>query len=103
MMLQTNEKLVTLVRTVLNKHDPESLLQMGCPADEYEPEIRDISESLYPSISVDDAWLVVCITLHWYFGHHDRPVLYSNKHREIAAEIVAGLPDVYVADKGVST
>jgi hypothetical protein len=91
-------KLKALVTKVINKHDPEQLLKVGCPADEYEPEIDDIAASLRPSMDVHDVWLIVCNTLHWYFGDHATPVLYWPKHREMAVDIVAGIPDVDLED-----
>jgi hypothetical protein len=47
------------VREVLNKHDPECLLELGAPADEYDPEAREFvrllarGEEIKPAAVVD--------------------------------------------------
>jgi hypothetical protein len=30
------------VREVINRHDPEGLIEIGAPADEYDPEVADL-------------------------------------------------------------
>lgn len=35
-----------IVQTVVNEHDPLRLLELGCPDDEYAPEINDITQRL---------------------------------------------------------
>jgi hypothetical protein len=34
------------VRAVINRHDPEGLLELECPEDEYNPEVRDFARLL---------------------------------------------------------
>jgi hypothetical protein len=86
--------LTQIVRECVNAYDSEHLLRSGAPLDEYEPEIAAIVHELNPGTSVLEAWLIICNTLHWFFHAHDQPVLYWNKHRELAEAIVSRLPEV---------
>jgi len=38
-----NQKLFTLVKTIIDKWDPAKLLAIHCPRDEYHSEIREIT------------------------------------------------------------
>jgi len=93
-VFKNQARLRGIVSEVINKHDPEGLLGSGAPLDEYDPEIDDIVNCLAPGTSRDQAWILICNTLFWYFGDHRQPVLYWNKHREIADELVSRLPEV---------
>ena len=93
-MFKNKDKLMELVRKCVNDYDPEQLLSVSYPDDEYEPEIKAIAESLMPGASRTEIWLIVCNTLHWFFGSHDEPVLYWRKHLELADSILHILPEV---------
>ena len=82
------EKLTAIVRECVNAYDPQGLLKVGCPGDEYAPEIEAIAQSLRPKVTRTEIWLIICNTLHWYFRPHDEPVLYWRKHYDLADEIL---------------
>lgn len=42
------------VRRIVNKHDPIGLLKIGCPSDEYDPEIRKIMPLLMKATSREE-------------------------------------------------
>jgi hypothetical protein len=92
--MANKSQLENMVGNVMNEHDPEGLLKMGCPKDEYDPEITEIAAAIHLTMGVNEIWIIVCNTLHWYFGDHSLPVLYWNKHRDIAADIVKRLPAI---------
>lgn len=41
------------VRRVVNEHDPEGLLEMGAPEDEYDPEVTDLVRLVLRGDSLD--------------------------------------------------
>jgi hypothetical protein len=43
-----------LTREVLNRHDPAGLIALGCPPDEYDPELPDILEALQSAAAAPD-------------------------------------------------
>jgi hypothetical protein len=43
-----------IVKEIIDEWDPIGLLNMGCPIDEYDPEIRDIVQLLRNINSVDE-------------------------------------------------
>ena len=93
-MFKNQEKLLQIVRECVNTYDPETLLKVGAPSDEYEPEIKAIAHELRPTTTRMQAWLIVCNTLAWYFHPHDVPTLYWNRHYELSDAIVARLSEV---------
>lgn len=57
------------VRDAIDRHDPEGLLGIGAPPDEYEPEARDLvrlvlSVPLVTSPEVEQVWR------RWFGEHH---------------------------------
>lgn len=56
------------VRAILNKHDPVGLIEMGAPADEYEPEVGTILPRLRETASPDDVQRVLHGEFEWWFG-----------------------------------
>ncbi len=42
------------VKEIVNKYDPIGLLKMGCPADEYDPEIKKITPLLKKYVNKKD-------------------------------------------------
>ena len=93
-MFRNKEKLTQIVRECVNSYDPERLIAMGCPADEYEPEIKEIADSMFHGMSREQCWILVCNVMSWHFGDHTEPVLYWRKRRELAEIIVSRLPEV---------
>ncbi|MFI7106768.1 hypothetical protein ACIBK9_10710 [Nonomuraea sp. NPDC050227] len=38
-----DDQVAAAVRVLINQYDPEGLLGMGAPEDEYDPEVRDLT------------------------------------------------------------
>ncbi|WP_316571766.1 DUF1871 family protein [Neobacillus sp. YIM B06451] len=56
-----------LVKEVIDEWDPIGLLGMGCPDDEYDPEINDIVKRLSNITSVDElAQEIQEVFLKWF-------------------------------------
>lgn len=57
------------VNHAINRLDPERVLELGAPGDEYDIEIREISRKLHRRIrnkkSVDKAWLAATTNETW--------------------------------------
>ncbi|MEV0236335.1 hypothetical protein [Nonomuraea sp. NPDC050786] len=39
----TDDQIAAAVRLLINQYDPEGLLEMGAPEDEYDPEVGDLA------------------------------------------------------------
>lgn len=53
------------VRVVLNKHDPEGLLAIGAPDDEYDPESEHFARLLRDKQTISRA-IVLDVWGHWF-------------------------------------
>lgn len=100
----TRQELRSVVRDAVNKYDPEHLLSVGCPNDEYDPVIEKIAAGIEQYMGLGlirdvpasyQIWIIVCNVLHWYFGRSWEPVLYWPKHRELAFGIYKSLEKVH--------
>ena len=71
--LQSTESLFEGVKAVVDTLDIEELLDMGCPADEYDSESRAIADRLNPTM--DHYQIAACIAqvLSSSFGHDYKP------------------------------
>ena len=85
---EIKQSVIDAVRKCVNEYDPKQLLDMGCPADEYEPEIRDIARDYRKNITRHEMWILVCNVLHWHFGNRDEPVLYWRGHFSLSDAII---------------
>lgn len=56
---------LTEVRSVIDRHDPEGLLAMGVPADEYEPEAAALARVLARGTGITSTE-VVEVWEHWF-------------------------------------
>ncbi|WP_409274603.1 DUF1871 family protein [Neobacillus sp. SCS-31] len=65
-----NMKEYFLVKEVIDEWDPIGLLGMGCPDDEYDPEIKDIVKRLSNSNSVDVLTKEIQEVFIKWFGEH---------------------------------
>jgi hypothetical protein len=63
------------LRSIINKHDPLNLITIGCPEDEYDPEVETIFEKLKPSNTEEEVLDIVYEEfIHWFgksAGHKD--------------------------------
>jgi hypothetical protein len=62
---QQNPPSLAAVRAVLNEHDPEGLLELGAPADEYDPEAEEFVRLLARGDEIKSA-VVVDVWEHWF-------------------------------------
>lgn len=92
----TELEIFNAVSEAVNDYDPEQLLGMGCPRDEYSGEINDIDAAIKQVMGIglrakvpneDQLWIIVCNVLHRHFGSPDEPVLYSPRHKILAQSI----------------
>lgn len=83
-----------VIRKCVNAYDPEQLLKIGCPTDEYDREIKDIAEEITKNSTIMEVWIIICNTFHWYFHSHSDPVLYWNAYKELAEKIVTELAEI---------
>lgn len=60
-------QLQTLVG-ILAQHDPEGLVQLGAPRDEYEPEARDLATQLVPVTTLEECTVVAERVWQHYFA-----------------------------------
>lgn len=58
-------KLHDAVRQVVNAADPVGLIAIGCPEDEYEPEIRDFQKRIEAGEEPSED-IVREVTTHWF-------------------------------------
>jgi hypothetical protein len=65
-------------RTVVNREDPVGLLALGCPDDEYDPEVQDLTKR---AVTADQ---VNAVFLHWFGESGAMPP-------EMAARIADGI------------
>lgn len=57
----------TFIKKTIDEWDPISLLEMGCPEDEYDPEIREIERLSYHAKSVDELALGIRqVLIKWF-------------------------------------
>lgn len=56
-----------IVKSVIDEWDPIGLLYLGCPEDEYDPEIKDIVALLSNATSVDELALIIReVFIKWF-------------------------------------
>ena len=58
----------SIVKKVIDRHDPYGLLAMGCPADEYDSESRDIASKINEYNSVDEIAVICSAVFTRWFG-----------------------------------
>jgi hypothetical protein len=55
------------IKKTIDEWDPIGLLEMGCPDDEYEPEIREIERLAYHAKSIDELALGIRqVLIKWF-------------------------------------
>ncbi len=83
-----SKELYQVVREVVDRLDPIGLLALGCPADEYAPEIERIAQRLTTAkaLSLETVQTILYETFAEFF---DRELAGSkDRYREAAREIV---------------
>jgi hypothetical protein len=81
-------KVFAVVKGVTDKTDPEMLLKIGCPTDEYDPISRRIAEGWVREGGqrVGETGLAHIIALQWHysFGEWTKPVQFFSVYFEMA-------------------
>jgi len=104
--LETLEnKVFAVVKQVTDKTDPEMLLKVGAPSDEYDPISRRIAEGwVRCGNRVSETGLAHIIALQWHysFGDWTKPVPFFSVYFEMAKEMIPrmsweGLPKNLIA------
>jgi hypothetical protein len=71
---------------IINKHDPVMLIALGCPRNEYDPEVKTIIVQLDSINTVGDIQDLVYKEFHRWFG--DMPVIDKKESfQELAEDI----------------
>jgi hypothetical protein len=76
-------RLVGVVSTAIDRADPIGLLAMGCPADEYAPEVGTIIPRLNAADSAEDVQTILYEEFVRWFGEAGPRELYKNAADEV--------------------
>jgi hypothetical protein len=91
-------KVYAVVKKVLDKSDPESLLKLGCPKDEYDSTSKAISRAIVGEgsggIQITGLAYILALALHSDFEMWSRPVILHGLHFEIATTLLPLLPKI---------
>ncbi len=88
-------KAFIVVKEVIDRNDPEALLKIGCPSDEYDPVSRCIATCWAGYVmgrnQVSETGLAHVIALQWHysFGDWTQPVRFFSVHFEMAKQMIA--------------
>jgi hypothetical protein len=88
-----------VVKRVVDKHDPEALLRIGCPKDEYDPISRNITKAInrekgfgqITCISESEISNIIALSFYIDFGQWGRRIRYHKLYNEVAADLVEAL------------
>lgn len=92
----TDTLIYETVKSVLDEADLESLLKMGCPDDEYDPESKMIAQEIgrfmgikrvMPIPSSREIGYIISYVMHGYFHETWTPVVYFPRHAHLGDEI----------------
>ena len=62
------ETLFAAVARAINEADPKSLLELGCPPDEYDPEIGTITPRVAKAANADEIRVIIFEEFERWFG-----------------------------------
>ncbi|MGC5013599.1 hypothetical protein ACLQ2R_22790 [Streptosporangium sp. DT93] len=82
----TDDRLTTAVRELINRYDPEGLLGMGAPDDEYDSEVRDLT-ALVRGREKITAGVVGSVWNRWFNDVSDWCTRQPGQVREVAAAL----------------
>jgi hypothetical protein len=88
-----------VVKRVVDKHDPESLLKIGCPKDEYDPISRNITKAInrekgFGQVTrISESEISNIIALSFYISFHawGSPVEYPKFFNKVALDLIEAL------------
>ncbi len=79
--------MIKKVRDIINKHDPIGLVKLGCPINEYHPEVKQIISKINLKNSVNELQEAV---YHIFVNMFDKKLVGpKSKYQELSAEIFA--------------
>lgn len=90
-------KIFLIVKKIIDQADPESLLKLGCPQDEYDTASKWIASAIIregAGSSVTSLAYIVALALHAEFDMWSRPVTLHEQHIQIARKLVPPLPKI---------
>lgn len=94
---EAEESVIAVVKPVLDKYDPEQLLCMGAPRDEYDPEAKLIASAVVREgmnrMSVQELGTLIANAWHYEFGSWGTTVGYHGVYYRMAEEIHPLLPE----------
>lgn len=83
--------LYQVVKEVIDTADPESLLKLGAPEDEYDPVSHHMAKRIVAEggkrLSVTEIANIVAFALHLHFGMWSRQVTFHITHFDIARKL----------------
>lgn len=92
------QKVYDVVKKVIDKTDPESLLKMGAPKDEYNSPSALIAKAIVREggggMQLTGLAYILALVLHMEFEMWTRPVTLHGQHFEIAGKLLPLLPKI---------
>lgn len=92
------QRVYQVVKKIIDKADPEDLLKIGAPKDEYDPESRHIASAIVheggKKLSPSQIAYIIALVFHMEFHQWTQPVRYFGSHFELGAQLQAKLVDV---------
>ncbi|SEG60699.1 hypothetical protein SAMN05444920_103429 [Nonomuraea solani] len=83
----TEDQVAAAVRALINRYDPEGLLGMGAPDDEYDPEVGDLTALVCGGREEITADAVRSVWNRWFDGVSDWGTRQPEQVREVAAAL----------------
>jgi hypothetical protein len=84
-----------IVKRIVDKHDPESLLKIGAPADEYDSISHDITGALcqeqHSAAHNNYIANIIAFSFHYAFGEWGKEVVYHKFYHKMAKELKQAL------------
>lgn len=94
---QIEQAAYAIVKPIIDKHDIEGLLKIGCPQDEYDSLSKSIADVIVREggnrLTVDELGNLLTFAFHQDFQPWSEPVNYHVTFKLIAAELHSLLPD----------
>jgi hypothetical protein len=96
-MMKAEATVTAVVKTVVDKYDPEQLLKIGCPSDEYDSVCSIIAGAIVREgmhqITKQELGNLIAFAWQYEFGPWTTPVRYYSVFYTIAEEIHPLIPE----------
>jgi hypothetical protein len=87
-----------IVKKIVDKYDPEFLLKMDCPADEYDPISRSITQAINREKFGSDSHItsdwcanIIALSFHISFGAWGQKIIYYKLYTQVASDLIKAL------------